>query len=202
MNHKENSVYSLTGMVIGIILGVVIANQSTVLRPEAPIQEASNPQAQQQTNQDALPPGHPTIDETALRKQLEEQKQILQSDPENQQVLVTVANINSDLKEYAQAISYYEKALLKDSNNVNLITDLGTAYFYSKDHQKALNLYNRSLAVDPKHFQTLMNIGIVKMSTGDKPGAAEAWEKFVAYYPETQEATQLKGMIAQLKEKS
>ena len=201
MIQKDNLVYALGGMVIGIMAGVFLANQTAV--PRAAEQQVSAPvQQQQRESEGALPQGHPPVNDAALREQLAINNSILEKDPENQQALVNAANINSDLKQYPQAIVLYERALKKDSNNINLITDLATSYFYSNDPNKALELYGRSLSLDPKHFQTLMNIGIVKMAVGDKAGAAEAWEKVVSYHPDRPEATQLKGMITQLKQNS
>ena len=52
-----------------------------------------------------------------------------------------------------------------------------------------------SLKIDPKHFQTLMNLGIARMSSGNRPGAADAWEKIVSLYPENPEAQMLRDAI-------
>jgi len=204
MVQKDNLLYGLTGVVVGIIAGVVIANQSTVPRnftTEPQVQQSVAASAQQQPEaQSELPAGHPPVDADAMRKQLEVTKGMLEKDPENQLALVTAANISSDLKEYPQSILYYEKALKKEPNNINLITDLATSYFYSNKPEKALSLYDRSLSIDPKHFQTLMNIGIVKMSMGDHKGAAESWEKVITLYPNSPEAAQLKEMVTRVKE--
>jgi tetratricopeptide (TPR) repeat protein len=207
MVQKDNLLYGLAGIVVGIIAGVVIAGQSTVPRnfssdQQQVVQTASAPvqQQQQQQAQQQLPEGHPPIDTDAMKKQLETNKGILEKDPENQVALVTAANLSSDLKDYPQAIGYYEKALKKDPKNTNLLTDLGTAYFYSNNANKALQIYNQSLSIDPKHFQTLMNIGIVKMSMGDHKGAAESWDKVITLYPDSPEAQQLKEMVRRVKE--
>lgn len=204
MVQKDNLLYGLAGIVVGIIAGVVIAGQSAVPRnfgsDQQVVQTVAAPPQQQQQEQGELPSGHPPIDTDGLKKQLEMNKGILEKDPENQMALVTAANLSSDLKDYPQAIVYYEKALKKDPKNTNLLTDLGTAYFYSNKADRALQIYNQSLSIDPKHFQTLMNIGIVKMSMGDHKGAAESWDKVISLYPNSPEAQQLKEMVRRVKE--
>jgi len=164
------------------------------------MQTVAAPAQEEQQEQGQLPAGHPPVDADAMRKQLEMNEGILEKDPENLVALVTAANLSSDLKEYPQAIGYYEKAIIREPKNINLITDMATAYFYSNNPQKALELYNRSLSIDPKHFQTLMNIGIVKMSLGDHKGAAESWDKVITLYPDSPEAQQLKEMVRRVKE--
>lgn len=202
---KDNLVFGLVGMILGIIVGVIIANYSgpRQIAQQAPQQmvTSSNPgqSAEQPREQGQLPDGHPPIDEGALKQQIQMQQEILKKDPENQQAIISVANLNFDLKSYEEAAKWYEKALLKDPKNVNLITDLGTCYLWLNQPQQAIEFYNKSLSYDPTHFQTLLNMGIARMSMGNRPGAAEAWEKLVTLYPEHPEASMLRDAIKKLR---
>jgi tetratricopeptide (TPR) repeat protein len=208
---KDNLVYALGGVIVGIIVGVIIANFSSGPRPQSgfsqsvssPTQQAA-PQMQsggQTPAQGELPEGHPPVDENALREQLVKQEAILKTEPNNQDALVSAANLNFDLKNYQKAAEYYDQALKKDPNNVNLITDLGSSWLWMNQPLKAIEYYDRSLKIDPKHFQTLMNIGIARMSSGNRAGAAEAWERLVSYYPDHPEAPMLRDAIKRLREK-
>lgn len=67
-------------------------------------------------------------------------KTAIASDPENftlQQALLPVAN---QLAKYPEVIEIGEK-LLKNHADVNVINDMGQAYFYVKDYQKCVGLY-------------------------------------------------------------
>jgi tetratricopeptide (TPR) repeat protein len=204
---KDNLVFALAGMVLGIIVGVVIIN-STTNRASAPplpsqqaVQQAQQeqaPQAEQQQN-GQLPEGHPPVNQEALKKQIADQENILKNDPENQHAKVALGGLNFDLKNYQEAANWYEKALEKDPKNVDVNTDLGTSYLWMGDYQKAIEHYNKSLEIDPKHLQTLMNLGIARMSSGDRAGAAEAWEKVVTLYPNNPEAPMLRDAIKRLR---
>ncbi len=199
--NKDNLVFTLGGAVIGIILGVSIANQTAQRIQTAPSfnQEAvvQSP-VSEPTQQQSLPGGHPPIDQTLLT-QITEQQEILNRDPENQDAIVAMANLNYDMKNYKEATKWYEKALGNDPNNINLITDLGTSCLQLQEFDQAFKYYQKALSINPKHYQTLMNLGIAKMAMGDKAGAAEAWEKLVAFYPNDPNIGMIKDALQQMK---
>jgi tetratricopeptide (TPR) repeat protein len=207
---KDNLVYALGGVVIGIIAGVIIANFSAAPRMPggfsqsvAPTQQPA-PQMQsgnQMQAQGELPEGHPPVDENALRQQLVKQEAVLKNEPNNQDALVSAGNLNFDLKNYQKAAEYYDHALKNDPNNVNLITDLGSSWLWMNQPLKAIEYYDRSLVIDPKHYQTLMNLGIARMSSGNRAGAAEAWERLISYYPDHPDTPMLRDAIKRLREK-
>jgi tetratricopeptide (TPR) repeat protein len=207
---KDNLVYALGGVVFGIIVGVLIANFSAGPRNTGGFSQNMNPsqqgspmqsQEQQAPAQGQLPEGHPPIDENALREQLVKQEEVLKTKPNDQDALVSAANLNFDLKNYEKAAEYYDRAVKNDPNNVNLITDLGSSWLWMNQPVKAIEYYDRSLKIDPNHFQTLMNLGIARMSAGNRPGAAEVWEKLVSIYPDHPEAQMLRDAIKRLREK-
>jgi len=196
---KDNLVFALSGVVIGMIVGVLIANQSPqrIQATEALVQQTVT----QAPQQEQLPEGHPPIDQT-LQNQIAEQQEILKKDPENQTAIVAVANLNYDLKNHKEATKWYEKALEKDPNNINLITDLGTSYLQLQDFDKSLAQYKKALTINPKHYQTLMNLGIARMAVGDNDGAAEAWEKLIAFYPDDPNTGMIKDALQKMKAKA
>lgn len=207
--NKDNLVFLLGGVIVGIIAGVVIANYSAGSRqtvqvaapaPPAGMTQQQAPAAGGMTGQQQLPEGHPPIDETAMKQEIARFEDILKKDPENKDAIVALGNLYFDINQFDKASGYYEKAVAADPKNVNLITDLGTCYLRTNDYGKALEYYNRSLAIDPNHFQTLMNLGIARMATGDRKGAAEVWEKVVQLYPDNPEAAALKDAVKRLKE--
>lgn len=67
-------------------------------------------------------------------------KTAITADPENftlQQVQLSVANL---LGKYEEVIEVGEK-LMKNKTDVNVISDLGQAYFYVKDYQNCIKMY-------------------------------------------------------------
>jgi tetratricopeptide (TPR) repeat protein len=200
---KDNVVFGLGGVIVGIILGAVIVNLSS--RPAAPPSFASQapmtaPQDQASTGQGQLPEGHPPVNAEALQQQIAARQESLKKDPNNQEAIVDIANMSFDLKNYEEARKWYSKALEKDPKNINLITDLGSCFLWLKQPDKAIEYYNQSLNLDPNHFQTLMNLGIARMSLGNRAGAADAWEKIVSLYPDNPETPMLRDAVKKLRE--
>jgi tetratricopeptide (TPR) repeat protein len=80
-------------------------------------------------------------------------------------------------------------------NQVNVRTDLGTAFWYSGFPQKAVAEYEKSLATEPTHPNTLFNLAIVQSEGLKDYGAAIAtWEKLLKtnpQYPEKQRVLDL-----------
>src|SRR5512144_282388 len=149
---KDNLVYALGGVIVGIIFGVIIANYSSGSRMQAGFsqpmtqtqqQAAPAPQMQSESGsqipaQGELPEGHPPVDENALREQLVKQEAVLKNDPNNQDALISAANLNFDLKNYQKAADYYDHAVKNDPKNVNLITDLGSSWLWMNQPLKAI----------------------------------------------------------------
>lgn len=218
--NKDNMVFLLGGVVVGIVLGVFLANYSSTSRQtgvmsQAPVMQNTAPAGDPQNgsmDQSQLPAGHPPINqdssssappenEASLKQTIAAQEEILKKDPENQEATVTLANSQFDLKNYMEASKYYVQALKKDPKNPDLLTDLGSCYLWLNETDKAVDYYNQTLAIDPKHFQTLMNLGIARMTLGDRDGAAQAWEKVIEYYPDNPETPMLRDAVKRLHDK-
>lgn len=118
--------------------------------------------------------------------------------PADPTVFIQLGDLYSDHKQYAKAVEYYGKALELRPGDVNVRTDLGTAFWYTGDAQKALAEYEKSLKVDPKHPQTLFNVGLVKwQGLGDTAGAITAWKTLLRLNPQFPQRAQVENLIQQ-----
>jgi tetratricopeptide (TPR) repeat protein len=126
---------------------------------------------------------------------------IVDSDPNNAEAAVQLANTYFDAERYADAITWYERSLEIDPGNPDASTDLGVSYYYSGQTDRALEQFERSLTMDRTHTKTLLNQGIVlAFGKQDLDGAVAAWEQVVALAPESPEGQAarraLEGMTA------
>jgi cytochrome c-type biogenesis protein CcmH/NrfG len=124
----------------------------------------------------------------------------LKADPKNADVLIQLGNLYYDHRVYPESITYYKRALEFRPKDVNVRTDLGTAYWYTGDAKNAVAEYEKSMAVDPQHTATMMNMGIVKLNgLNDAKGAIAVWEKLLRDNPQFPDAQKVRDLIAQAK---
>ena len=140
----------------------------------------------------------PMADEGQLRAY----REILARDPKNVAAAIGAGNLLYDAQRYAEAIGYYQQGFAGNPSDINVSTDLGTALWYVGRADEALAQYDKSLAINPTHAQTLFNVGIVRNDgKHDYAGAVEAWEKLLASNPAYPDATRVRSMIADARQK-
>jgi cytochrome c-type biogenesis protein CcmH/NrfG len=121
--------------------------------------------------------------------------------PNDYDALVKLGNVFYDGQQFANAIQYYERALALQPENVDVRTDMGTAYWYSGNADKALSELQTSLKYKPGHPQTLFNLGWVRwQGKADPKGAIEAWQQLLKANPDYPEKQKVEQYIAKAKE--
>lgn len=115
--------------------------------------------------------------------------------------LVKLGNLFYDGQQFQSAVSYYEKALAIHPENVDVRTDMGTAYWYAGNADKALAEMQISLKYRPGHPQTLFNLGWVRwQGKADPEGAVAAWQQLLKANPGYPQKDQVEKYIAKAKE--
>ncbi|HKI13080.1 MAG TPA: tetratricopeptide repeat protein [Candidatus Acidoferrum sp.] len=124
----------------------------------------------------------------------------LKADPRNSDLLTRIGNIYYDVKQYPEAIDYYERSLKLQPANAAVRTDMATAYWYSGNADTALVEFNKALTYEPNKANTLFNIGIVKwQSKSDPAGAIAVWQKLLDANPNYEARDKVQQMINQAK---
>lgn len=125
----------------------------------------------------------------------------INKNPNDYDSLVKLGNVFYDGQQFANAIQYYERALAIQPENVDVRTDMGTAYWYSGNADKALSELQTSLKYKPGHPQTLFNLGWVRwQGKADPKGAIEAWQQLLKANPDYPQKEQVEKYIAKAKE--
>ncbi len=123
----------------------------------------------------ALPEGHPPVDNGTIVKTLQEEAAQNPKDPE---APLKLANYFYDQRQWQKAVEWYQKVLELDPRNVNARTDMGTAYYNLGQPEEALAQYRHTLEIDPNHQPTIFNSIVVSLDgTHDLTGAQKAWER-------------------------
>jgi len=185
----DSIVFAFAGILFGVIVGWVLGSQqargTAVVAPVAQSQPASANQA---------PPASQVVplDQERVRAL----EAVAQQNPKDAQPRIQLGNMFFDAEQYPEAIGWYEQASALKTDDPNLSTDLGVAYYYTNQPDKAIQQFEHSLSVDPKHTKTLLNMGIVRaFGKQDLAGAQQAWEQVVAIAPNSPEGqAALKGI--------
>lgn len=186
---REAYLLALVCLVVGLVAGYVFHGSAPggAVVPSVPSSAANAPVAQQTVQSPE-----------ALAQLAKPLLAAVKADPNNVDALVQLGNFYFDNRAYAEAITYYTRALELRPEDVNVRTDRGTAYWYSGFPEKAIEDYERSLAYDPNHANTLFNMGVVKLhGLHDAQGAVAAWQKLLQAYPQHPERARIETLIAQ-----
>lgn len=137
-------------------------------------------------------------------------KRAFDADPRDLTVTVSLANALFDMGQlsdparFAEARTYYEKALELKPDDVNVRTDLGLTYYYGtpSDPVSAIREYRKSLQLDARHEPTLQNMATALIKTGNRAEAQKMIETLRNVNPQNPALSDLEALIAQSEIKS
>ena len=131
---------------------------------------------------------------------IEEYRTVLAEDPDNLAALTALGNAYFGNRQWTEAITLYERALLFNPKDPDVRTDLGTAYRNIGMADRALVEYHTALEYDPGHLDARYNIGVVYASNKKNfREAIRAWEDILKFSPNYPEAEKMKATIMTFK---
>jgi cytochrome c-type biogenesis protein CcmH/NrfG len=181
-------------LLLGVALGYLFRGSASpaTAQASAPATEAAAAPAQQQPSADM---------QAAVAQAAVPLLEAIKQNPNDYDSLVKLANVYYDGQQFQNAIQYYERAVVIHPENVDVRTDMGTAYWYTGNPDKAIAAMETSLKYRPGHPQTLFNLGWVRwQGKSDPRGAVAAWEQLLKANPDYPQKQQVKQYIAKAKE--
>lgn len=182
-------------LVLGVALGYLFrgsasSSAGTVAAANAPAEGSSaSAQSDKQQQKEAL--------DRAVAPLLAS----LQSNPNDFDTLVKLANIYYDGQQFPDALKYYERALNIHPENPDVLTDYGTSFWYTGNPDKAIEEFQIALKYQPGRASTLFNLGIVRwQGKNDPKGAVQAWEELLRTNPDYPEKQKLLEFIDRAKQ--
>ena len=153
---------------VGFILGATVAILKTT-RDSKVVASTGNPQEESSVNHE---------------EDIRIAKSILEKDPRDFQVLITLGNAYFDTDRYQEAINAYSRALAVDPKNPDVRTDMGIMYRRLGQFDKAIESFRQVARDNPMHANSRFNLGVVlKHDKKDFLGAIQAWEEFLKLEP-------------------
>ena len=126
-------------------------------------------------------------------------QKVLAADPNNDKSKIEIGMTYLEKGDFANA----EKSLLEVASSTSasreVFYNLGEVKFAKAETDEAVKYYQRAVDMDGTWGKPLFKIGLAKLQKADMAGALEIMEKVIAVDPNSPEAAQAKGLIAQLK---
>jgi hypothetical protein len=99
-----------------------------------------------------------------------------------------------------EAISIFQRAILRDPGVAGYHTNLGVAYGEKGMDYEAYAAYRRALELDPNEVQSRLNLGYLYSERERYAQAREEWERVIAVAPNSEEAQEARENLNHLDE--
>jgi cytochrome c-type biogenesis protein CcmH/NrfG len=208
MNKGQIS-FAFAGLLFGSLVGFVVAHQMYAGRgagfahPPTPSGMAGGgSRAGGQGSGGAMPGGQEgaMASMEAVTKEIASLKELLSQEPENSMALTRLGNLYFDAGMFNEATEYYGRALEVIPDDVNVRTDLGTAFRNTGQAREALTQFEAAVEREPGHWKGWFNIGIVSLyDLGDYDRARDAFDRVAELKPGTVDMSALQQEIERVR---
>ena len=137
---------------------------------------------------------HNSADMTAL-KEIKALESNVNNNPNDLTALLKLAHLLNDSGFYQKAIDNYNKYLEKESNNVDVIIDMGVCYYQLGNYDAAIKTMEKGITLNPKHQIAHFNMGIVSSAKGDHDNALKFWKKAIDINPTSNIGIKAKNLL-------
>ena len=160
--NKENVLFSTVGVLLGFIVGFVFAN--TANRAGAPTQGAGVAAAAAQQVQ-GLPEGHPAIDPSQMRPQVDgaalaAAAKLADEQADNFAAQTNAANLSAQAGRYDDAVRFYTRAGRLKPEDYETLVSLGNTLFDAERLEEAERWYAAALSQNPKDVNVRTDLGL------------------------------------------
>lgn len=121
---------------------------------------------------------------------LEQELEILKTDPENMDALFEVAFRYQQLGEWSEAIKYYERVLEISENDWATLNNLAYMYETLEDYEMASDYIRRLYVADPSNIEVVKDTVRILLKAGNTLNAREAVDNFSSLTISTDQPSQ------------
>lgn len=112
----------------------------------------------------------------------------LDRNPEDEQVLFSLAGMLAELGERDEAIRHLDEAVRVRPDFALALSDLGRLHFLNGDVERAVGFFDRAIAASPALPQAHHNLGTVRLAQRNREEAEGLFRRALAEWPEFAEA--------------
>ena len=134
---------------------------------------------------------------TSVLQEIEQLQRIVETNPQDTQSLLRLANRLQDSRFLPRAIEYYKQYLSVVPGDGNARVDLGICYFESGDSYTAIVEMEKALEFEPLHQLGHLNLGVVNLAAGNLQKSNEWFAKCVEINPNTEAGKRAQRILEQ-----
>ncbi|HEX7996832.1 MAG TPA: tetratricopeptide repeat protein [Pyrinomonadaceae bacterium] len=207
---SRNISFCVVGILVGFMLGFFVANAGLTERQPAETPRTttaattSAPPLNPQQQVGPLPPGHPSVDDSANRANssngdrsggastsplLQAAMDEADRNPRDFAAQMKAADAFYNMEAYDKAVVYLNRALALKPNDADALTLMGNAKYDQNDFVTAATFYERSLAQRPDaNVRTDLGNTFFQRTPPDYDRAIAAYRKALAIEPRNEKA--------------
>lgn len=159
---KENVLFSIIGLLLGLIIGFIATNSINQRGGSPPrTQQAAKPTAQSD-----LPPDHPAVpsngvaDPGQMQTAVTEAIQKARSEPDNFEAQMEAAQLYYQIRRYNEAIEFLLRANQLRPDSYEAVVALANTYFDSEKYKEAEQWYTAALIKNPDDINVRTDLGL------------------------------------------
>ncbi len=163
---KENIIFGIFGLVVGLIVGFAFANSINKYGVEPTSAQITSTTAGL-ANNPAIPADHPPIGtsagdsaQTAPLPQVMESIERAKQQPENYEAQMTAADLYYQIQRFEDAAKIYETAVKLKPNEAEPLIKAGNARFDAEQYEQAEKWYLRALEKEPRNINVRTDLGL------------------------------------------
>lgn len=161
---KENIMFAVLGLVVGLAVGFMGAN--TINRSAYDTQPASTGSSGNANSNPMLPPNHPPLGGTDNSSQSGQVPAIMtaiekaKGQPQNFESQMTAGDLYYQIERFDEAANFYEAASKLKPTESEPMIKAGNAYFDAEEYEEAEKWYLQALEKEPKNIDVRTDLGL------------------------------------------
>ncbi len=163
---KDNLMSAVLGLVVGLVIGFMFANNINRTAAEKPSSTAAADQTPPAGKNPNLPADHPPIGTTgeaaknAPLPQVTEAIDKAKAQPQNYEAQMTAADLYYQIQRFDDAAKFYEIAAKLKPSETEPMIKAGNAYFDGEKYEQAEKWYTSALQKEPKNIDVRTDLGL------------------------------------------
>lgn len=134
---------------------------------------------------------------TSVLQEIEQLERIVETNPQDTQSLLRLANRLQDARFLPRAIVHYKQYLSLVPGDASARVDLGICYFESGDAHTAIVEMEKALEFEPLHQLGHLNLGVVNLNAGNLQKSNEWFAKCVEINPNSEAGKRAQRILEQ-----